>query len=65
MTLTSIFLKKSFKLHPLIDDPNRSSADVISIYSDAYTNASGINYNPGWGQNTVVTQPKSLREIRF
>ena len=25
------------------DDPNRSSADVISIYSDAYTNASGIN----------------------
>ena len=40
------------------NDPNRSSGDVISIYSDAYTDASGIDYNPNWGQNTVVTQPE-------
>jgi len=34
------------------DDP----ADVISIFSDAYTDVAGIDYNPDWGQATVVTQ---------
>lgn len=31
--------------------PTRNVANVISIYSDAYTNVSGTNYNPNWGQN--------------
>jgi hypothetical protein len=34
--------------------PNRNASDVISIYSDSYTNISGINYNPGWGQSGTV-----------
>lgn len=30
--------------------PNRNAADVISIFSDAYTDVSGSDFNPGWGQ---------------
>jgi len=36
--------------------PSRSSSDVISIFSDAYTNVSGTDFNPNWGQSTVTTQ---------
>lgn len=28
---------------------------VISIFSDAYPNVAGTNYNPNWGQSTVST----------
>jgi PKD repeat protein len=35
--------------------PTADAADVISIYSDAYTNISGVNTNPNWGQATLVT----------
>ena len=36
--------------------PTAAEADVISIFSDAYTNVDGTDFNPNWGQNTVVTQ---------
>jgi hypothetical protein len=36
--------------------PTHSAADVISIFSDAYTAISGTDLNPNWGQATVVTQ---------
>ncbi|MFK7947918.1 MAG: T9SS type A sorting domain-containing protein [Saprospiraceae bacterium] len=29
--------------------------NVISIYSDAYTDVTGTNFNPNWGQATTVT----------
>lgn len=35
--------------------PDHADEDVISIYSDAYDNVPGVNYNPFWGQATVVT----------
>ena len=35
--------------------PTQDAADVISIFSDAYTNIAGTNFNPTWGQSTVVT----------
>ena len=35
--------------------PTRSAAKVISFFSDAYTNVSGINFNPNWGQSTAVS----------
>ena len=35
--------------------PTHNEEDVISIYSDAYSNLPGTNYNPSWGQSTVVT----------
>ena len=31
--------------------PARNNADVISIFSNAYTNISGANYNPYWEQS--------------
>lgn len=36
--------------------PNYPAADVISIFSDAYTNVNGTDLNPNWGQATAVAQ---------
>lgn len=36
--------------------PTRAAANVLSIFSDAYTNIAGTDFNPNWGQTTVVTQ---------
>jgi hypothetical protein len=35
--------------------PVRDAADYLALYSDAYTNLAGINWNPNWGQSTQVT----------
>jgi len=35
--------------------PPHAAADVISIYSDTYTNIPGTDFNPNWGQSTTVT----------
>ncbi len=35
--------------------PTEEPEDVISIYSDAYTNLTGTDFNPNWGQQTIVT----------
>jgi beta-glucanase (GH16 family) len=35
--------------------PARNAADVISLYSNAYTNISGIDWFPNWGQSTIAT----------
>jgi hypothetical protein len=35
--------------------PTVNSANVISIFSDAYTDLAGTNFNPNWGQKTVIT----------
>jgi hypothetical protein len=36
--------------------PTALAANVISIYSDAYTQTTGVNLNPNWGQSTAVTE---------
>lgn len=36
--------------------PTAPAANVISIFSDAYTNVAGSDLNPNWGQATVTTQ---------
>ena len=36
--------------------PTEPAANVISIFSDAYTNVAGSNLNPNWNQATVTTQ---------
>lgn len=36
--------------------PTYAAAEVISLFSDAYTAIEGIDYNPNWGQSTVVTE---------
>ena len=35
--------------------PTAPEAQVISIFSDAYTNVEGTDFNPNWGQATVAT----------
>lgn len=36
--------------------PTDSPADVISVFSNAFTNIPATDLNPNWGQATVVTQ---------
>lgn len=37
--------------------PTRAAADVISLYSGAYTpELAGTNWNPFWGQTTIATE---------
>jgi hypothetical protein len=35
--------------------PTRPAANVISMFSGAYTDLAGTNWNPGWGQATIQT----------
>lgn len=35
--------------------PNKSAANVISIWGNHYTNVSGINFRPDWGQATQIS----------
>lgn len=37
--------------------PTRDAANVLSIFSNSYTNVVGTDFNPNWGQSTIVTQP--------
>ncbi len=36
--------------------PTQPAANVAALFSDAYTMVPGTNFNPGWGQATVVTE---------
>jgi len=36
--------------------PTRPAANVLSVFSDSYTNLTGSDFFPNWGQSTVVTQ---------
>ena len=33
----------------------RDAADVVSIFSDAYTDVAGTNFNPNWNQSTIYS----------
>ncbi|MFY0625525.1 MAG: cadherin-like beta sandwich domain-containing protein [Reichenbachiella sp.] len=35
--------------------PTVAAADVISIFSDAYSDIASTNFNPDWGQSTIQT----------
>ncbi|HKK63282.1 MAG TPA: PKD domain-containing protein, partial [Bacteroidales bacterium] len=36
--------------------PTEDAANVISVYSDAYTDITGVNLDPDWGQATVTEE---------
>jgi hypothetical protein len=36
--------------------PTFNPTDVISVFSDSYTNVDGTDLNPSWGQSTVVSE---------
>ena len=55
LSLSSIFV---FGQAPAIDPPTppvRNNVDVISIFSGAYNNITGANYNPNWQQSGFAT----------
>ena len=35
--------------------PNLPAGEVLSIFSSSYSNVSGTDFNPNWGQSTVVS----------
>lgn len=37
-------------------EPDEDPANVISVFSDSYTNIPGTDFFPDWGQATIVTQ---------
>ena len=62
-TVTNLFIDNVY-LYTSTSGPNTGApipqypaSDVLSIFSDSYTNIPGTNFNPNWGQNTVVSQP--------
>jgi hypothetical protein len=55
--LDNIYFWRSSVVPPVAaPTPTHLSADVLSIFSDTYTNVTGTEFNPNWGQNTIVTQ---------
>ncbi len=36
--------------------PTHAANSVLSVFSDAYTNITGVDFNPNWGQSTTVSQ---------
>jgi len=40
---------------PAPTPPAYDATNVISIFSDAFTNVAGTDYNPNWGQSTAVS----------
>ncbi|MEL7533124.1 MAG: hypothetical protein AAFN10_17540, partial [Bacteroidota bacterium] len=52
-----------FSQAPTVDAPTppvRNAVDVISIFSDAYNNITGANYNPDWQQSGFGTASSSF-----
>jgi len=37
-------------------NPIKNASNVISVFSDSYSNIANTDFNPDWGQGTVVTQ---------
>ena len=57
-TLLLLFTLSGFSQAPTTDAPTppaRNAVDVISIFSGAYNNISGANYNPNWQQSGFAT----------
>ena len=55
--LDNIYFWKSPTTPPVAAPvPTQPAANVLSIFSNTYTNVAGTDFNPNWGQSTVVTQ---------
>jgi hypothetical protein len=60
---TTTYIEEDFEVTEILapiasapTPPARQPEDVISIYSDAYTNITLSELNPNWGQSTVLTE---------
>ena len=59
---TTEYIKTDFEVTEILQpiasaptQPGRQSSDYISIFSDAYTDIPGTNFNPWWWQSTIYT----------
>ena len=46
----------SSELSTAAPTPTADAANVISVFSDAYTAVDSVNTNPGWGQATITSE---------
>ena len=60
---TTTYIEEDFEVTEILaptaaapTPPSRQPEDVVSIYSDAYTNITLSELNPNWGQSTVLTE---------
>ncbi len=60
---TTTYIEEDFEVTEILapiaaapTPPARQPEDVVSIYSDAYTNITLSELNPNWGQSTVLTE---------
>jgi ribosomal protein L28 len=55
--LDNIYFYKNPPTAPLVaaPTPTKPAANVISLFSNAYTNVTGTDWFPNWGQSTIVT----------
>ncbi|MDA8568978.1 hypothetical protein N9K80_02470 [Flavobacteriaceae bacterium] len=53
----NIYFKKAVATTPATGPtaPTAAAANVISIFSDSYTDVEGTDFNPNWGQSTQVS----------
>ena len=65
ITVLMLSLAKAFAQPavPATNPPTRNAGDVISLFSGAYTNISGIDWFPNWGQSTVVSDYTVLGNV--
>ena len=52
------FYKENVPAAPTVaaPTPTHAASEVISIFSDKYTNIANTNFNPNWGQATAVSE---------
>lgn len=58
IALTVFSISATVQAQPTVGAPAPPAllpSNVISIFSDAYSNVAGTDFNPFWGQSTVVT----------
>ena len=53
--MDNLYFYKATAPYAAAPTPTRDAANVVSLFSDAYTNVSGTNFFPDWGQSTVVS----------
>lgn len=65
MTVLMLTLFKAFAQPtvPATNPPTRNAGDVISLFSGSYTNITGIDWFPNWGQTTVVSDYTVLGNV--
>lgn len=63
-SLRAVIVDKQ-EIVPVAPTPTHSQGEVLSFFSSTYTDISGTNFIPNWGQNTVVTVDTNLTYVNL